>query len=100
MKITVDAAALKLALKRLKPSRRYKSMQESVVTATAGGTSLVVTGTLDSSVSLDAEVHQAGTARIPLGMAIRLLGTYKKGSRIVVCSEPGAVFFDKVRFTN
>ena len=100
MKITVDAAALKLALKRLQPSRRYKSMQESVVTATAGGASLIITGTLDSSASIDAEVHQAGIARIPLGLAIRLLETYKNGSRILVCSEPGAVFFDKVKFTN
>jgi hypothetical protein len=32
-------------------------------------------------------------------MAIRLLGTYAKGSTVAIRSEPGAVFFDKLRFT-
>lgn len=99
MRATIDTHALREALRRLQPSRKYKSMRESLVTATAGGSALVITGSLDSSASVAAEVHQAGIAQIPLDMAIKLLGSYKNGSRILVCSEPGAVFFDKVRFT-
>lgn len=99
MKVTIDAHELRQALQRLQPSRRYKSMQESLVTATAGGSALVITGSLDSSASVDAQVHQAGSASIPLEMAIKLLGTYGKGSRIDVRSEPDAIFFDKVRFS-
>lgn len=99
MNVTIDAHALKQALKRLQPGRRYKAMQESTVTATAGGTALVIIGSLDNSVSVEAAVHQAGSTQIPLAGAIKLLGTYKKGSAVVVHSEPDAVFFDKLRFS-
>ena len=99
MHVTVDAGALRKTLQCLQPRRRYKSMQELTVTMTAGGSTLVLTGTLDSSASVEAVVHAAGSTPIPLEMAIKLLGTYKKGGIVSVRSEPGAVFFDKFRFT-
>lgn len=99
MHAVVDASALKQALKGLQPRGRYKSMQESSVTATAGGAALLLAGTLDSRGWVDAVVHEAGSTQVPLGMAIRLLGTYAKGSTVAIRSEPGAVFFDKLRFT-
>lgn len=99
MHVIVNALALKHALKRLQPARRYKSMQEPTVMATAGGSALVLVGTLESSASVEAVVHNAGSAHIPLNMAIRLLGTYKKGSALTVRAEPDAVFFDNLRFT-
>ncbi len=98
MKVAVDAIELKLALRRLQPARRYKSMQEDKVTATAGGTALVLTGTLDSSASVTATVLQAGTAAIPLEQAIRLLGTYRKASTITIRKEADGLYFDKLRF--
>lgn len=76
MKVAFDAATLKLASKRLQPARRYKSMRESLVTVMVAGTSLGITGTPDSRVLVEAEVHQSGSAEIPLGSAIKLLGTY------------------------
>lgn len=99
MHIVVDALGLKQALKRLQPRTKYKSMQEPSVTATAGGSALILAGSLDSSASINAVVHEAGATPIPLGMAIQLLGTYGKGSTVTIRSEPGAVFFDKLRFT-
>lgn len=99
MDIIVDAQLLKQALKRLQPRSKYKSMQESLVSLAAGGSSLILVGTLESSASIEAEVRQAGSTTIPLAMAIKLLGTYGKGSRIVVRSEPDAVVLDKVRIS-
>lgn len=98
MKVNVDAIELKLALRRLQPARRYKSMQEGKVTATAGGSALVLTGTLDSSASVAATVLQAGMAAIPLDQAIRLLGTYRKGSTVTISMEADGLYFDKLRF--
>lgn len=99
MDITVDAHTFRQALKRLEPRAKYKSMQESLVTLTTGGSSLALVGTLESSASIDAEVRQGGSTTIPLGIAIKLLGTYGKASRIVVRSEPDAIFLDKVRIS-
>lgn len=98
MNVTVDANELKMALRRLQPARRYKSMREDKVTATAGGNALVLMGTLDSSASITANVLQAGTAALSIDQAIKLLGTYGKSSTVTVRKEADALYFDKLRF--
>ena len=99
MHATVDAISLAKALKQLQPRAKFKSMQERFVTATAGGSSIVFVGSLDSSASVDAVVNQSGSAAIPLDAAIRLLKTYGKSDRVEIRSEVGATFLDKVRFS-
>lgn len=64
----------------------------------AGGSALVLIGTLDNGASVAAAVHQAGSASVPLESAIRLLTTYPKGATVVIRSEPGKVWFDKLSF--
>ncbi|MBU8976887.1 hypothetical protein JI752_012105 [Lysobacter sp. MMG2] len=101
MHATVDAHALRTALLRLKPRRsRFRSLHEPSVEVTAGGTALVMMGTLDSSASVAAVVSQAGTAHIPLEAVSRLLATYAKGTSVVIRSEPGKVWFDKFSLTS
>ena len=89
MHATVDAQALRDALRRLQPrSGRLRSIHETSTQMTAGGAALVLLGTLDSSASVPAVVHQGGSAKIPLEPSIRLLTTYAKGTNVVLRSEP------------
>lgn len=97
MQVTVDAQAFAAALKRLRPSRKYQSMQEGLITATAGGSALVLMGTLDNSASLDAVVAQAGSTPLPLEAALRLMASYPKRSQVVIRAEAGSVWFDKLK---
>ena len=97
MLATVDALALRLALKRLKPRSRFRSMREPTIEITAGGDALVLVGTLETSASVAADITQAGSARIPLDAAIKLLSTYPKGSKVILRTEPSAIWFDKLR---
>jgi hypothetical protein len=100
MHATVDAHALRSALGRLKPrAGRLRSLRETDIEMTAGGNALVLLGTLDSSASVPAVVHQGGSARIPLDSAIRLLATYAKGTSVALRSEPGKLWFDRFSFT-
>ncbi len=100
MHATVDARALRNALRRLKPrAGRLRSLRESSIGITAGGNALVLLGTLASSGSVPAVVHQGGSARIPLEPAIKLLATYAKGASVVLRSEPGKFWFDRFNFT-
>lgn len=79
MHATVDAHALCTALLRLKPRRsRFRSLHEPRVEVNAGGTALVMMGTLDRSASVAAVVSQTGTAHIPLGAVSELLPTYDR----------------------
>lgn len=97
MHATVDAHALRTALLRLKPRRsRFRSLIEPSVEVAVGGTTLVVMGTLDSSASVAAVVSQPGSVHIPLDAVSRLLATYAKGASVVIRSEPGKVWFDKL----
>ncbi len=99
MHATVDAQALRNALLRLKPrTGRFRSLREPAIEINAGGTAVVLVGTLDSGASITAVVHQAGSASIPLEAAIRLLSTYSKGASVMIRSEPGKVWFDKLSF--
>lgn len=57
MHATADAHAQRTALLRLKPRRsRFRSLHEPSMEVAAGGTSLVVMGTLDSGASVAAVV--------------------------------------------
>ena len=98
MKAQVSAHELKDALKRLKPRAKYRSMHESHVTATAGGGSLVLLGTLDNSASLAAMVAAPGRGIIPLDSAIRVLSTYDKKSSVVIRAAAGELWIDQLRF--
>jgi hypothetical protein len=98
MKAVVNAHELKTALARLKPRAKYRSMRESHVTATAGGGSLVLLGTLDNSASLAAVVDTPGQGIIPLDSAIRVLSTYDKKSSVVIQASAGELWIDQLRF--
>ncbi len=99
MHATVDAHALRNALRRLKPRvGRLRSLREGSIEITAGGDTLVLSGTLDSSASVTAVVYQGGSARVPLESSIRLLATCAKGANVVLRSEPGKFWFDRFSF--
>ncbi|WP_027073106.1 MULTISPECIES: hypothetical protein [unclassified Luteimonas] len=71
-------------------------MRQPAVEVTAGGSVLVLFGTLKNSGSVPATVLVPGWAFVPLEAAVRVLGTYPRAVCVTPRTESGRIWLDKL----
>lgn len=99
MDILLPARDFLVALKGFRPHAKGRAFQEPFVRATAGGSTLILLGSFENSVSLPAVVKSPGDVYLPLEATLKLLTTYKGKALIQVRSDQEFLWLGPVKLS-